>query len=493
MKFTIIGDVKPYYLQMLAMLFFPGESFSEKEDTSDSKLAEITVEDTENGTRSTAIVTVDDRVATGEAFIREGDVPADMKYKIASGGALLDALTALTGYTPPWGMLTGVRPAKRAEDLHSRGFSEEDAVRFFTEIYKTREEKARLAVTTAAVARKIVTPERRRECSLYIAIPFCPTRCSYCSFVSYSSPKLLSLIPEYLSALIEDIKNTFALIKQLGMKLSTVYIGGGTPTTLNESQLALLLETIAAEASGIEEFTLEAGRPDTITEAKLASAMEYGVTRLSVNTQTLNEEVLRAIGRAHSAEDFFRAYAMAENSGVRDINVDLIAGLPGDTYESFVSSLERISALKPTNVTVHTFSVKRSAELKTEGHDVFDRDGGSAGECVLYSERHLTDRGYLPYYMYRQKNTVGNLENVGYAHPGHEGLYNIFMMDEIHTVFACGASSVTKLMKWGKDGKETLLRMFEPKYPYEYMRLHLSSDHEKVRRERESEILKFFS
>ncbi len=493
MKLTVEGNIKPYYMQMLAMLWYPGEKFPEETCPDDGKSCHVTVSEKEDGVYSETVATDGEKTEKGEFFLKRGRVPDEMIFKLAAGGSFLEAMSALTGYMPPWGMLTGVRPANRAENLHTKGYSPDEAVRFFTDVYKTTEMKARLAVRTSEVSRRLVTPERRRECSVYIGIPFCPTRCAYCSFVSYTSPKLLSMIPDYLSSLVLDIDRTFSMINKLGFRVATVYIGGGTPTVLDERELEILLDAITRNVSGLDEFTLEAGRPDTITEEKLRIAKDHEVTRISVNTQTLDDGVLKAIGRAHTAEDFFKAYEIARNSGIRDVNVDLIAGLPGDTTENFSSSVDRVISLSPTNVTVHTFSVKKSSELKTGGHDVFDREGRTALESVDYSQRALTDAGYDPYYMYRQKNTVGNLENVGYSVPGHEGLYNIFMMDEIHSIFSCGASSVTKLMGIDKNGIPQIKRMFEHKYPYEYMRQHTDAEYESARLAREKEIFDFYS
>lgn len=463
MKLIINGAISPYYIQMLAMLYFPGEHFPEA-DEPDGRCAQLTVTSDSGGAH--AVCDIYDGAGHGHgeaAYCTDSD---ESSVKFAAGGAFLDAATALTGYRPPWGMLTGIRPAKIAASLIEAGNTPTDAEAYFTDVCRTTHEKARLAVRTAATALPIVTPERRRECSLYIAIPFCPTRCAYCSFVSYTTPRLLSMIPEYLDALLEDITYMLSIIDSLGLRIASVYIGGGTPTVLNANQLERLLAHIAERASASDEFTLEAGRPDTITEEKLRIAHSFGVSRLSVNTQTLDDEVLRTIGRAHTADDFRAAYHMAANSGIGNLNVDLIAGLPGDTEESFRRSLEEVESLSPQNITVHAFSVKRSAQFKTGGSDVFDRDGVAAGKCVAFAAKSLDTAGYVPYYMYRQKNTAGNLENVGYSLPGHEGLYNIFMMDEIHSVFAVGASSATKLVSPRGDRIE---RIFEPKYPYEYL------------------------
>lgn len=492
MKLIINGQVKPYYIQMLAMLFFPGEKFPEGENADDGRRAELDVRFDGEVAHASATVTSDGKTATADISLARDGVPEEKTAQLALGGAFFDACIKLTGHTPPWGMLTGVRPAKLALELLCRGLEREDVVRYFENIYKTSPEKARLAVSGAESSKRIITPERERECSLYVAIPFCPTRCSYCSFVSYTSPKLLAMIPEYLEVLRGDIRHTLSVIRSLGLRLASIYIGGGTPTVLNAEQLELLLSDLHEASLGTDEFTLEAGRPDTIDAEKLAVAKKYGVTRVSVNTQTLNDEVLRNIGRSHSTDDFFRAYETARDAGFRDINVDLIAGLPGDTLESFVSSVDRVRELCPTDITVHTFSVKKSAEVKTECLDVYDRDGDVAAECVRYSADSLMSAGYIPYYMYRQKNTVGNLENVGYSLAGHEGLYNVFMMDEVHSVFACGASSVTKLVGKMPTGERVIRRLCEPKYPYEYLRADETA-REAKRNETENEVRDFYS
>ncbi len=492
MKLSINGDVKPYYIQMLAMLYFPGEKFPEICDISDLRAATVNLERKDNGVFAEAYVKDGENEEYGSSFIEYSKVPREKAAKFASGGAFIKACSKLTGHNPPWGMLTGVRPAKLADDLLETGYTPDEAHKFFTEVYGCTQNKAALAVTTAVSGNKIVSDKRREQCSLYIAIPFCPTRCAYCSFVSYTSPKLLSMIPDYLDALCYDIERTVTLIRELDLELTTVYIGGGTPTVLSAQQLEVLLDCICSHISGLDEFTLEAGRPDTITEEKLLCAKRHGVTRVSVNTQTLNETVLKNIGRFHSVNDFFRAYELADKMNFRDLNVDLIAGLPGDTPESFAYSVDNIVLLHPTNITVHTFSVKKSAELKNEGHDVFDRDGINASVAVDYSQNKLMGSGYFPYYMYRQKNTVGNLENVGYSLEGHEGLYNVFMMNEIHTVFACGASSVTKLVGRDENGSHMLERLFEPKYPYEYLRDRNSEEFIKAAAERENHIREFY-
>jgi len=259
-----------------------------------------------------------------------------------------------------------------------------------------------------------------------------------------------------------------------GLRVLTVYIGGGTPTILSAEQLRTLLSTVASctDVSALREYTLESGRPDTIDSEKMAIAKAFGVTRVCVNPQTLCDEVLRGVGRCHSAQDFYRAYDIARQSGIDCINTDLIVGLPGDKFSSFAQTYDEILRLSPENITVHTFCVKKSAEILREGKRVYNLRGGDAGKCVDYSQIRAAEAGYQPYYMYRQKNMVGNFENVGFAKPGTECLYNIYMMEEVHSIFAAGAGAVTKLVDYAPAGsgkKSVIERLFNDKYPYEYL------------------------
>ncbi len=474
MILKINGNIKPYYIQTLAMIFFPGVKFPENEEENDDTMTALVDVKTEDGcVKSKVVLTQGSRCETAESEKKIGDIyDSEKAEKIAAGEAFMKAGEKFTSFTPPWGILTGVRPAKVASELLDNGVTPEEAAQIISRDYFVSPVKSRLAVNVSRCEGRLINDDVKKSCSVYIGIPFCPTRCAYCSFVSYTSPKLLSLIPDYLTALQSDINGVFSVIRELGMKIKSVYIGGGTPTILNEAQLDTLISCVSRSLDGYEapdEFTLEAGRPDTITKEKLKVAHLHGVNRVSVNTQTLNGEVLEKIGRAHTPEMFMRAYDDAKNSGIENINVDLIAGLPYDTTESFMRSIDGIIALEPENITVHTFSVKKSSVFKSEG--MFDASSKTACDSVAYSQTALEKSGYLPYYMYRQKNTVGNLENVGYAKPGHEGLYNVYMMEEVHSIFASGASSVTKLVSLpDSEGKVKIERFFRPKYPYEYLR-----------------------
>ena len=470
MILKINGNVKPYYIQTLSMIFFPGVKFpDDEEETYDTLKAVINIDETDDNVSSDVTISQGEKSCTAHECVNRGLHDDEKTIKIAAGSAFLKSGVMFTGFNPPWGILTGVRPAKVATELMDNNRSAEEAMREIERDYLVSPNKAKLAVDVSAAERRLITDEVRKECSVYIGIPFCPTRCAYCSFVSYTSPKLLKLIPEYLTALSRDIDGTFDIIRELGMKVRSVYIGGGTPTILNAEQLDFLLACVNKNVCGIEEFTLEAGRPDTITAEKLKVAYNHGVDRMSVNTQTMNDEVLKKIGRAHDSNMFLHAYEIAKNSGIKNINVDLIAGLPYDTTESFMNSIDRVIELDPENITVHTFSVKKSSEFKIEGK--FDPSSVIAAESVNYSQSVLAANNYLPYYMYRQKNTVGNLENVGYSKIGHEGLYNVYMMEEVHSIFSSGASSVTKLVSVpDANGDVRIERFFRPKYPYEYLK-----------------------
>ena len=460
------------------MVFFPGATFGEKEESGEG-IPEVSVnvyKDADScGVTSYVSIKLNDKVCDATATVRYDEVVTIASYEaIAVGRALFSAGKDLLGHIPPWGILTGVRPAKIARSLIVGGNGITKSKRILRDEYFLNPQKAALAVSVAAHEMKILKRVEDGLASLYVSIPFCPTRCSYCSFVSYTTPRLLSLIEPYLEALCHELDETFDAMDALGLRLSTIYIGGGTPTTLSADQLRRLLTKISerVDTSSLMEFTLEAGRPDTITEEKLKVAAEYGVTRISVNPQTLNDTILCEIGRKHTAEDFFKAYEIAKNSGIKDINVDLIAGLPGDDFKNFSETVDKIIELDPTNITVHTFCVKKASDALKNNSNIYSVSGGDAAKSVSYSQIKTKFAGYKPYYMYRQKNTVGNLENVGFAKEGHEGLYNVFMMEETQTIFAVGAGAVTKLVDSSDllDDSRRIERIFSPKYPYEYLR-----------------------
>jgi len=478
MIIKVEGNINEYYVQSLCMLFFPGAKFSESEEAAKGvPIVSVSLRESESGVEAFASIKLDTKIKTGSRFESyKKEYTKNRTSKIAVGIAVFEAGKRFFGTVPPWGILTGVRPAKIAAEMLDRGLDFATVKKTLEKEYFLNPKKSTLVTEIATIEKKIIDETDENACSVYISIPFCPSRCAYCSFVSYATRTLGSLIPNSLERLKSDIDRMFATIRAVGKKVITVYIGGGTPTTLDEYQLEDLLSKIAEniDVYSLKEFTLEAGRPDTITKEKLDIAAKYGVTRVSINPQTLNENVLKQIVRKHTAEDFFRVYNIARESDIKYINTDLIAGLPGDTFTGFSKTVDTILKLSPDNVTVHTFCVKKAADILRHNSDIYSRGGGDTPKSVSYALLKTKNAGYVPYYIYRQKNTVGNLENVGYAKPGSEGLYNIYMMEDVHTVFACGAGGVTKLISKTKPMK----RVAFPKYPYEY--LDMNKEPEKI-------------
>lgn len=470
------GDINRYYVETLCLIFFPGSTFGENEEIRDG-IPEVTVnvyKEEDKAVTAYVSIKLNDKVCEAtESVLLSQEVAIATHSSIAIGRAIFAAGKEMLGHIPPWGILTGVRPAKVAATLLKGGNGILKTKRILRDEYFLNPQKAALAVSVATNENKIVKKLPKNICSLYISIPFCPSRCAYCSFVSYTTPKLLSLIDEYIDAILLEIDEKIKLIKLAGLELVSIYIGGGTPTTLSIEQLTKLFKKIKqhVDVDSLLEFTLEAGRPDTITQEKLALVKKHGVTRISVNPQTLNDDVLHEIGRKHSVDDFYKAFEIARNSGIKDINVDIIAGLPNDDFKSFSETVDKIIELAPTNITVHTFTVKKAADVLRNNSSVYSINATDAIKGVSYAQLKTKFAGYKPYYMYRQKNTVSNLENVGFALEGHEGIYNIFMMEDLQTIFGVGAGAVTKLYKETSDGENKLQRIFNPKYPYEYLKM----------------------
>ena len=381
------------------------------------------------------------------------------------GVLLFRQLSEACGIRPRWGILTGVRPVKLLRSLTGR-FGEQEAARIFREDYLVSEEKLRLSLVTMRNEGALLARSRPDSCSIYVSIPFCPTRCAYCSFVSSAVEKTAKLIPQYVELLCREIEKAGQAVRDCGLRVDSVYFGGGTPTAISAEQLAALIASVRAhfDLSHCMEFTVEAGRPDTVTREKLDVLREGGVTRISINPQTLSDDVLRRIGRRHTTRQTLDAFRLARDCGMGNINMDLIAGLPGDTVSRFAASLDGVLALQPESVTVHTLSLKRSAQIFQDG--VGEPEGEAAAEMLAYASSRLTERGFQPYYLYRQSRMVGNLENVGWCKPGFESPYNVFIMDESQTILACGAGAATKLCRPGENHIE---RVFNFKFPYEYI------------------------
>lgn len=380
--------------------------------------------------------------------------------------AFYRAALALGREKPVWGCLTGVRPAKFFTGLTERdGLSAPQAERALVRDFDVDPARARLCARAAAAAETVRAVLGPRDVCLYIGIPYCPTRCAYCSFVSVDAPRLLKTIPAYLDALGRELDAVARTVEEAGLRIISVYVGGGTPTTLSPAELDRLLGTVRRlfDLTACREFTVEAGRPDTVTAEKLAVLRAHAVDRVSVNPQTMSDAVLAAIGRRHTAEQVREAAAMVRNAGGFAMNMDLIAGLPGDTPETFAATLREVLGMGPENVTVHTLALKKGSRFLTEGA-AFPA-AGAVGAMLDRASEALAGAGYAPYYLYRQKFMSGSFENVGWTRPGFENLYNICIMEELCPILAAGAGGATKLVAPGG----VVRRIMDPKYPREYL------------------------
>lgn len=463
-----------FELENLTRLFFPNEKITVYKEFETTQTPFIYTEVSEKVCISAEINGFKKSLTADKAEDNEL-VAAQLLYKI---------LCEYTGITQPWGVLTGVRPVKLLRRI-SEEEGQKNAEKKFIDEFFVSQEKLELAKATEHNEKKILDMSQDNSFSLYVGIPFCPSRCSYCSFVMASIERAKKLMQPYTELLCEEIKATAQIASDLGLRLETVYFGGGTPTTLNAQQLDKVLSTVnnSFDMSTCREFTVEAGRPDTIDTERLFALKENKVDRISINPQTVNDDVLREIGRKHTAEQFYQAFELARKCGFDNINTDLIAGLPTDTFESFKKSLDSIRSLSPECITVHTLCMKRASTLTNQGVTLNKEDAVQARKMLEYTQSMLTSDEYIPYYMYRQSRMVGNLENVGWSKKGYESLYNVYVMDETHTILACGSGGVTKL----KNNKTDYLeRIFNFKYPYEYV------DRFDELIERKSAIMRFY-
>lgn len=410
----------------------------------------------------------------GKVYYKEESFPLSCKlfnesddsyFERKAAVMLFKLLSDITDYTPPWGILTGVRPAKLMTKLRQE-YGEEKAVDYFINELKVTPDKADLALMVSKNETPIIEGSSPDSFSLYVSVPFCPTRCSYCSFISHSNESAKKLMPTYVEKLCQEIKLTAQIALEQNLKLESVYIGGGTPTALSAEQLKIVTDEIASsfDLSGISEYTIEAGRPDSITKEKFDVIKNSGATRISINPQTFNDNVLKEIGRNHTSEQTLSAFSLAREKGFDNINMDLIAGLPTDTMESFKSTIDTVLSLNPENITVHTLALKRSSTIVTQ--KMRTNSALLTKDMLSLVQKRLSEAGYEPYYMYRQSKSLGNLENVGWAKKQFEGIYNVYMMEECHTILSVGAGAVTKLK--APHGNE-IERIYNYKYPYEYI------------------------
>ena len=463
MNIYITGLGSGYEVEHLVRLFYPMAplTLTPPEDGADCVWAE------KRPDKLWAMVRQGGKGRTAEAPLpipveEGGETP---EFALAS--LTYDLLRSWTGIRPPWGKMTGVRPVRLVHDKRAAGWTEEEIDDFFLKRFDCSPEKYGMAKAIADLQEPILKAgSAPKTYSLYIGIPFCPSRCSYCSFVSCNLDRDRKLVQPYVDCLCKEVEAIRDEADKAGLKLCSIYIGGGTPTSLSAAQLRQLMGTVrdCFDLSAIVEYTVEAGRPDCTDAEKLAVIREYGATRISINPQTFSDEVLAGIGRKHSAQDILDCYAEARKAGHDDINMDLIAGLPLDTVEGFRRSLDQVVAMAPENVTVHTLALKKGSRIMAEGGGL--PSPGEVSAMLDYAWETLRGAGYTPYYLYRQKYMSGGFENVGWCRPGGESLYNICMMEELHTILSLGAGGVTKLID---PGAGSLVRLSNPKYPKEYI------------------------
>lgn len=364
--------------------------------------------------------------------------------------AIYGALSEHTGKTLSWGTLTGIRPCKLAMEQLELGAAADEAAKFLEQTYLVSPKKAALASEIASRERALLAPiDYRNGYSLYIGIPFCPSRCSYCSFTGFPLDKWKDRVDEYVDALCRELTAVSAMQREYGRKLCTIYMGGGTPTSLTPSQMDRLLTCVEEQFLShdkVLEFTVEAGRPDSITEEKLKVLLDHNIGRISINPQTMQQKTLDLIGRKHTVEQIVEAFALARSLGMDNINMDMILGLPGETLSDVEDSMAQIEELRPDSLTVHSLAIKRAARLNTMKEAYADYKIENSDQMVDLTEASARRMGLVPYYLYRQKNMAGNFENVGYSALEKACIYNILIMEEKQTIIACGAGGASKIV-----------------------------------------------
>ena len=455
MNLTLIGHDDRYAVEQLQLALFP-------EGTAGNAVS--TLHRGKTWLTATTRIIVDDLTVTGICRLKAAEETVRLRRRILQQSYYKAAVQLLPAI-PAWGALAGVRPTKISTKHMLSGGTAKSADKLLKDVYYVTPERRKLAVDCSVSTVNAAALLEDTDVSLYVGIPFCPTRCTYCSFVSRTVGRKTELLEPYLEALLKEIQVAGRLLAQSGRKVRTVYIGGGTPTTLSASQMARLMDAIHAsfDMSRCIEFTVEGGRPDTLDEQKLRTIFEHGADRMSINPQTMEDPVLRACGRPHKAADVVRAYGEAVNAGFKAINMDLIAGLPDDTVEGFKRSLDAVIQLNPANITVHTLALKKGADLFEKRANL--PSAGEVTEMVAYANEKLRALGYKPYYLYRQKYMSGSFENVGWSRDGLDCLYNIYMMEEVHTILSLGGGGMNKVNLPG--GK--IERFHNPKFPEQYI------------------------
>ena len=470
MKLQLSGHEYKYAVEQMLSTLFPGEKpdyspGKQKENGMTINLREAPVYTTATCIYRTEQGTFRGRAAVKTALLTE-PVERDRLCQFAIKNAVYRAVRSSGLERPPWGALTGVRPGKLMHAIIPQSENREEAIRRFVTEYDVTLPRAEMCYETSLATIEAKQTLSGKDVCLYIGIPFCPTRCAYCSFVSQATEKNKSLMEPFLEALLQEIAANAEQVKKCGLRVVSIYAGGGTPTTLSTGQLERLCAFVEEQfdCSALREYTVEAGRPDTITLEKLKVLRKYGVDRVSVNPQTMRDSVLEAIGRRHTAQDIREALDKVRTVGGFSVNMDLIAGLPQDDPEGFAQSLEEVLALKPENITVHTLSLKRGSRLMAERGRIPPAE--EVAKMLEDAYAALKREGYAPYYLYRQKNMSGGFENTGWTKPGKGNLYNICMMEELCSILASGGGGSTKLIH-PEGGRN--IRITAPKYPLEYI------------------------
>ena len=469
MKLTFRGHDDRYAVEQSLLAFFPEERpVYEGEDG--PRHAEVTLHQGAVYATGVTALTYDGKTARASARVSLAGAADEYERERLRQRALklsfFRAARDITGATPSWGALTGIRPAKLVRTMLEEGYTPARADRELRDVYCVSPARRRLALESAQAGLRAKRDLKPNDISLYIGIPFCPTRCAYCSFVSASVEKSFALIPPYLEALTAEVEAAGRMVRETGLRVKSFYMGGGTPTTLSAGQMDALLTAVnkAFDLSGCVEYCIEAGRPDTIDREKLQVLLDHGADRISVNPQSLEPQVLRAIGRQHSPEDIEKAMTLATSMGFPHVNMDLIAGLPADTPEGFRRTLDKCLTFGADNITVHTLSLKKGSRILLEGLPIPTAE--AVAEMLDYADPALRARGFAPYYLYRQKYMSGSVENVGWCISGAEGLYNIYIMEELHSILSLGAGGSTKMVDAQRNRIE---RVFHPKFPLEYI------------------------
>ena len=457
MDLKLIGHEDRYAVEQLQMSLFP-------EGTGGQAVSALHRGDV--WLTATAKITLDGRTVTASRRLKAAEETIRLRRRILQQSFYLAAVQLLP-QIPAWGALAGVRPTKITTKHMLEGGSAASAGKLLKDVYYVTPERRTLAVDCSRSTVEAVGKLEPGDVSLYVGIPFCPTRCAYCSFVSRTVGKRTELMEPYLDALLKELELTGQLLESSGRKVRTLYIGGGTPTTLTTEQMIRLLDAIRErlDLSRCIEFTVEGGRPDTLDLEKLRAIRDHGADRMSINPQSMSDPVLKASGRPHRGEDVLRSYRQAVEAGFDAINMDLIAGLPSDTVEGFCRSLDQVIGLEPANITVHTLALKKGADLFERRVELPSAE--DVAKMVAYANETLRKNGYKPYYLYRQKYMSGSFENVGWSREGLDCLYNIYMMEEVHTIISLGGGGMNKVNLPG--GR--LERFHNPKFPEQYIEM----------------------